>query len=100
MAAPRKPRLTPTLDIPVLTEVVAPPAEPVPPATAAATPVITIPQDLLSEMLTERIAALTDRLLRDAAAEIHTTLVDKVWEKLREEIPAIVADALKDNGKE
>ena len=99
MAAPRKPRLTPTLDIPVLTEVVDPAAELAPPATAAA-PVITIPQDLLSEMLTERIAALTDRLLRDAAAEIHTTLVDKVWEKLREEIPAIVADALKDNGKE
>lgn len=99
MAAPRKPRLTPTLDIPVLTEVVAPPVEAVPTA-AAATPVITIPQDLLSEMLTERIAALTDRLLRDAAAEIHTTLVDKVWEKLREEIPAIVAEALKDNGKE
>jgi hypothetical protein len=99
MAAPRKPRLTPTLDIPVLTEVVAPPVEAVP-TTAAATPVITIPQDLLSEMLTERIAALTDRLLRDAAAEIHTTLVDKVWEKLREEIPAIVAEALKDNGKE
>jgi len=99
MAAPRKPRLTPTLDIPVLTEVVEPRAEPAPPATATP-PVITIPQGLLSEMLTERIAALTDRLLRDAAAEIHITLVDKVWEKLREEIPAIVAEALKDNGKE
>ncbi|HSC47336.1 MAG TPA: hypothetical protein VLG68_04560 [Gammaproteobacteria bacterium] len=99
MAAPRKPRLTPTLDIPVLTEVVESPPETAPSATAR-TAVITIPQDMLSEMLTERIAALTDRLLRDAAAEIHITLVDKVWEKLREEIPAIVAEALKDNDKE
>jgi hypothetical protein len=62
--------------------------------------VLTIPQDLLSEALTERIAALTDRLLRDASAEIHATLVNKVWEKLREEIPAIVEQALKENGKE
>ena len=99
-------RIPPGFDIPVLTEVVedeepatvpqrAP--EPTPPTAA---PVITIPQDLLSEMLTERIAALTDRLLRDASAEIHATLVNKVWEKLREEIPGIVEDALKENGKD
>ena len=49
-------------------------------------------------MLTERIAALTDRLLRDASAEVQTLLMDKVWEKLRKEIPAIVAAALKENG--
>ena len=101
-----KPRIPPNLDIPVLTEVageaaplaIAPPT----PATPAASspPVLTIPQDLLSEALTERIAALTDRLLRDASAEIHATLVNKVWEKLREEIPGIVEEALRENGKE
>ena len=100
MNLPRKPgRTTPSLDIPVLTEVVehaAPPPTPV----AAAPAVLTISQDLLSEVLTERIAALTDRLLRDASAEIHATLVNKVWEKLREEIPALVEEALRENGKE
>ncbi len=103
---PPKKRITPSLDIPVLTEVVddapetglAPTPAPAPVA-AAAPQVLTIPQDLLSEELTERIAALTDRLLRDASAEIHATLVNKVWEKLREEIPAIVEQALKENGK-
>ena len=107
MATARKPpgRVPPSLDIPVLTEVVQPlpevPASVAPAAPAAQqTPVITIPQDVLSEMLTERIAALTDRLLRDASAEIHATLVNKVWEKLREEIPNIVEDALKENGKD
>ena len=106
MAPSRKtPRIGPSLDIPVLTEVVAPSTPPPatllsPPTSPAEPPVITIPQELLSETLTERIAALTDRLLRDASADIHATLVDKVWEKLREEIPAIVAEALKDNGKE
>ena len=110
MNPPRK-RVSPSLEIPVLTEVVeaeapasAPaPAEPVPEAAApvaAAPETLTIPQDLLSEVLTERIAALTDRLLRDASAEIHATLVNKVWEKLREEIPAIVEQALKENGKD
>ena len=95
-------RITPSLDIPVLTDVVEDEEpttpmlrdEPIP----AKAEVITIPQELLSEMLTERIAALTDRLLRDASAEIHATLVNKVWEKLREEIPAIVEAALKENG--
>ncbi len=106
MNTPRRPgRVPPSLDIPVLTEVVDG-ARPTPPATAAPAPatpapaVLTIPQDLLSEVLTERIAALTDRLLRDASAEIHATLVNKVWEKLREEIPAIVEEALRENGKE
>jgi hypothetical protein len=107
MSPPRKSgRIPPGFDIPVLTDVVedeepatVPRSRPEPVPTAAA-PVITIPQDLLSEMLTERIAALTDRLLRDASAEIHTTLVNKVWEKLREEIPAIVEAALKENGKD
>ena len=107
---PPKKRITPSLDIPVLTEVVddeapAPSLEPEPapapaPAAKTAPAVLTIPQDLLSEELTERIAALTDRLLRDASAEIHATLVNKVWERLREEIPAIVEQALKENGKE
>jgi hypothetical protein len=107
MATARKPpgRVPPSLDIPVLTEIV----QPMPEAPASATsaesaaqqaPIITIPQDVLSQMLTERIAALTDRLLRDASAEIHATLVNKVWEKLREEIPGIVEAALKENGKD
>jgi hypothetical protein len=108
MNTPNRPgRVPPSFDIPVLTEVAgdaraatAPPA-PTAPAPGGAIPVVlTIPQDLLSEALTERIAALTDRLLRDASAEIHATLVNKVWEKLREEIPAIVEQALKENGKE
>ncbi|HEY1774329.1 MAG TPA: hypothetical protein VGH91_14160 [Gammaproteobacteria bacterium] len=108
MNLPRKPgRTEPSLDIPLLTEVVgetpaasAPPAAPAPAPVASSPPVLTIPQDLLSEALTERIAALTDRLLRDASAEIHATLVNKVWEKLREEIPGIVEEALRENGKE
>jgi|GEM_PF-2785457 len=106
MNQPRKPgRTEPSLDIPLLTEVVgeAAPSSPALPAASppASTPaVLTIPQDLLSEALTERIAALTDRLLRDASAEIHATLVKKVWEKLREEIPGIVEEALRENGKE
>ena len=94
-------RITPSLDIPVLTDVV----EDEPATTPmlrdeplrARPEVITIPQELLSQLLTERIAALTDRLLRDASAEIHNTLMNKVWEKLREEIPAIVEAALKEN---
>ena len=106
MTPPPRKRITPSLDIPTLTEVVedapahAPEEAPVPaPAVAAKPEVLTIPQDLLSEELTERIAALTDRLLRDASTEIHATLVNKVWEKLREEIPGIVEEALKQNGK-
>jgi hypothetical protein len=101
-----KPRIPPGFDIPVLTEVVgeAAPTSPALPApalpAASSPPVLTIPQDLLSEALTERIAALTDRLLRDASADIHATLVNKVWEKLREEIPGIVEAALRENGKE
>ena len=107
MNPPRK-RITPSLDIPVLTEIVedevSATVEPAlevdtAPAPATAQEVLTIPQDLLSEVLTERIAALTDRLLRDASADIHATLVNKVWEKLREEIPDIVEEALKENGK-
>jgi len=106
MASSRKTssRVPPSLDIPVLTEVVEPVAEAVPTAPAAEPSipqlVITIPQDVLSQMLTERIAALTDRLLRDASMEIHATLVNKVWEKLQEEIPNIVEQALKENGKD
>lgn len=97
-------RLPPELDIPVLTELADESmAAPVPsaPAPAPSAPaVLTIPQDLLSEELTERIAALTDRLLRDAAAEIHATLVEKVWEKLREEIPGIVEEVLRGNARD
>lgn len=92
-----------SFDIPVLTDLadesMVPPAAPAP-APVAAPPVLTIPQDLLSEELTERIAALTDRLLRDAAAEIHATLVEKVWEKLREEIPGIVEEVLRGNARD
>ena len=107
MNTPRKPgRVPPGLDIPVLTDLAdesmatpAPPASAAKAPAAATPPVLTIPQDLLSQELTERIAALTDRLLRDAAAEIHATLVEKVWEKLRDEIPAIVEEALRDNAK-
>ena len=98
-------RVPPTFDIPTLTEVADAPAAapemPVPEvALAPAPPVLTIPQDLLSQELTERIAALTDRLLRDAAAEIHATLVEKVWEKLREEIPGIVEEVLRGNAQD
>lgn len=105
MSPTRKPpgRIAPSFDIPLLTEVVEEHEEVTWPMEQAAAPqpqIITIPQDMLSEMLTERIAALTDRLLRDASAEIHATLVNKVWEKLREEIPAIVEAALKENGKD
>ena len=94
-------RVPPSLDIPLLTDIVEDEQmiAPAPADTTAKPPVVTIPQELLSEMLTERIAALTDRLLRDASAEIHATLVNKVWEKLREEIPGIVEDALKENGQ-
>ena len=94
-------RVPPSFDIPTLTDVVDDVPAPAPaPTPAAMPPVLTIPQDLLSEELTERIAALTDRLLRDAAAEIHATLVEKVWEKLREEIPRIVEEALRENAQD
>ncbi len=106
MAPPRKTsgRIIPSLDIPVLTDVVEDEPATTPMLRSGPVPpkpeVVTIPQELLSEVLTERIAALTDQLLRDATAEIHTTLVNKVWEKLREEIPAIVEEALKENGRD
>lgn len=98
MPPARKPFEPPAAsDIPVLTEVVRPgdgnplPAPALPPAE-------TIAADMLAAALSERITAVTDRLLRDATVEIHATLVSKVWEKLREEIPAIVAAALRENG--
>jgi len=100
MANPRKTRIPPSLDIPVLTEVVDESVPEPAPRAPSSPPVVTISQDLLADMLTERIATLTDRLLRDASAEIHTTLVNKVWEKLRDEIPSIVEEALKDKGKD
>ena len=109
MNTPRRPgRIPPGLDIPVLTEladesitpVTTPAPAPAPAVAPSTTPVLTIPQDLLSQELTERIAALTDRLLRDAAAEIHATLVEKVWEQLHREIPGIVEAALRDNAKD
>jgi hypothetical protein len=98
-------RVPPSFDIPILTEVADAPAHepqaPAPtPTPATSAPVLTIPQDLLSQELTERIAALTDRLLRDAAAEIHATLVEKVWEKLRDEIPGIVEEVLRGNAQD
>jgi hypothetical protein len=113
MNTPRRPgRIPPGLDIPVLTDLadesMAPAAAPMAatapapaPLTAPAMqPVLTISQDLLSQELTERIAALTDRLLRDATAEIHATLVEKVWEKLQEEIPGIVEEVLRGNAQD
>ncbi|HVC49532.1 MAG TPA: hypothetical protein VND43_05150, partial [Burkholderiales bacterium] len=72
---------------------------PLPPKAAAPVQIprkpaaVAIHKEILSEMLTERIAALTDRLLRDASAEVQSMLMEKVWEKLRKEIPAIVAAA-------
>ena len=95
----------PAPDIPVLDDVVkSGDGNPVPPKPRAAAPTMqkpaaaAIPKEILSDMLTERIAALTDRLLRDASAEMQAMLMDKVWDKLRKEIPAIVAAALKENG--
>jgi hypothetical protein len=118
MAPTRKQPDPPLDDIPLLEDVVEPEATPIdltPEAPtsassgttgsvsaagsdAAPAPVEAIPLDILSEVLTERITALTDRLLRDASAEIHATLVNKVWEKLREEIPGLVDEALRENG--
>lgn len=114
MSPTRKPSGPELDDIPLLEDVVEPDsvaasAETGPAATAAVAvlqpepeippaAVETIPLDILSEVLTERITALTDRLLRDASAEIHATLVNKVWEKLRDEIPALVDAAIRENG--
>jgi hypothetical protein len=95
----------PAPEIPVLDDVVTPgDGNPVPPKPQTAAPVakkpatVIIPKEILSTMLTERIAALTDRLLRDASAEVQAMLMEKVWEKLRNEIPGIVETALKENG--
>lgn len=104
--SPIRPFDTPPMpDIPVLDDVVAPgdgkpvaPQSPVPSAIPANSVKPAVRQDLLNEMLTERIAALTDRLLREASNDIQDLLMDKIWEKLRWEIPAIVAEALKENG--
>ncbi|HET7650600.1 MAG TPA: hypothetical protein VFL15_07870 [Gammaproteobacteria bacterium] len=118
MAPTRRQPDPPLDDIPVLEDVVEPEAassEPAPEAQVSAAsgakdslpgvssdatppPAQSIPLEILSEVLTERITALTDRLLRDASAEIHATLVNKVWEKLREEIPGLVDEALRENG--
>ena len=103
---PVNPLDTPAMpDIPVLDDVVTPgdgkPVAPKNGATSAAPAGPAQPevrQDLLTDMLTERIAALTDRLLRDASNDIQDLLMDKIWEKLRVEIPAIVAEALGKNG--
>ncbi|MGH8398002.1 MAG: hypothetical protein ACRETA_07130 [Gammaproteobacteria bacterium] len=95
----------PVPDIPVLDDVIAPGnGNPVPPKPRATAPVAQTPAapairpEILNDMLTERLAALTDRLLREASADIQDLLMDKIWEKLRQEIPAIVAAALKENG--
>ncbi|MGH8280509.1 MAG: hypothetical protein ACRETQ_13250 [Gammaproteobacteria bacterium] len=105
---PIRPFDTPTMpDIPVLQDVVtagdgkplAPKSHVAPPTPALPTPPKPqIRQDLLNDMLTERIAALTDRLLREASNDIQDLLMDKIWQKLRWEIPSIVAEALKENG--
>ena len=103
---PIRPFDTPPMpDIPVLQDVVAPgdgkPVAPKPksePAAVRNPAPVAIRQDLLNDMLTERIAALTDRLLREASNDIQDLLMDKIWEKLRQEIPVIVAAALRENG--
>ena len=100
---PANPLDTPAMpDIPVLEDVVTPgDGKPVAPNNGTATAAPARPeirQDLLTDMLTERIAALTDRLLRDASNDIQDLLMDKIWEKLCVEIPAIVAEALGKNG--
>ena len=106
MVTTRKTRIPPSLDIPVLTEVAdegpsPEPSSPDPaPTVTPAQPGSSLSQDELVDLITERIAALTDRLLSDASAEIHATLVNKVWEKLRDEIPAIVEEALKHQDEE
>ncbi|HET7922497.1 MAG TPA: hypothetical protein VFM15_07055 [Gammaproteobacteria bacterium] len=108
----KPPNLSPD-DIPLLEDVVEPAqdatssatvpepepvADSVPDMPYPAAPVAeSLPLEILSEVLTERITALTDRLLRDASAEIHATLVSKVWEKLREEIPELVEAALREH---
>ncbi|MDE2234731.1 MAG: hypothetical protein KGK44_04180 [Gammaproteobacteria bacterium] len=106
--APIRPFETPPApEIPVLEDVVNPgDGNPMPPVPPTAMPdrrkpkTSAIAKEILSEMLSERIAALTDRLLREAAADMQALLMDKVWEKLRAEIPAIVTAALKENGHE
>lgn len=115
MPTVRKPPNLTSDDIPLLEDVIEdnPPVEPqiaavetapepaTPPLAASEPPAAeTIPLDILSEVLTERITALTDRLLRDASAEIHATLVNKVWERLREEIPNLIDEAIRENGGE
>src|SRR5690242_5502150 len=105
MVPSRKTRIAPSLDIPVLTEVVdeamtPEPSSSAPTPTAAPAPHASLSKDQLADLLMERIAALTDRLFSDASAEIHATLVSKVWEKLRDEIPAIVDEALKHQDEE
>ncbi|MGH8378258.1 MAG: hypothetical protein ACRER7_04825 [Gammaproteobacteria bacterium] len=92
----------PAPDIPVLEDIITPgDGNPVPPKPKVNAPVAQTPairQDILNDMLTERLAALTDRLLREASADIQDLFMDKIWEKLRQEIPDIVAAALKENG--
>ncbi|MGH8307376.1 MAG: hypothetical protein ACRER0_03805 [Gammaproteobacteria bacterium] len=92
----------PAPDIPVLEDIITQgDGNPVPPKPKISAPVAQTPaiqQAILNDMLTERLAALTDRLLREASADIQDLLMDKIWEKLRQEIPIIVAAALKENG--
>ncbi len=91
-------RIPPSLDVPLLTDVVegadAPGGSPVP------APAAFLDEAALNAMLTERIAALADRLLQDAAEQFETLLIDRVREKLKEEIPALIAVALRENRKE
>lgn len=120
--APTNPFDTPPApEIPVLEDVVTPgdgnPMPPIPPVpasksatapTPASAPVpdrrkpeaSAIPKEVLSKMLSERIAALTDRLLHEAAADMQDMLIDMLRERLREEIPALVKAALKENGQQ
>lgn len=91
-------RIPPSLDVPLLTEVVEGADEPA--GSSAPAPVAALDEAALNTILTERITALTDRLLQDAAGQFETLLIDRVREKLKEEIPALIAVALRENRKE
>lgn len=102
---PIRPFDTPTApDIPVLDDVViAGDGNPVAPKSPVALPmtptVRVIDQVMLGDKLAEPIAALTDRLLRAAMTEVQDIVMDKVFDQLRAQIPAIVAHALRETDR-
>jgi hypothetical protein len=46
--------------------------------------------------LAERVMALTEELVRDAARELEDELVARIAERLREELPTLIDAALRD----